>query len=82
MPIVNRLKKFILGEEKTKGSLNKVIPSIVRLETEVTNYWNLEEVIGEGAFGNVYKATSKADPTRVAAAKVVAKHLICKIYSI
>lgn len=68
MPIVGLLKKFIRGEEKK--SVAKSVPSIVRLETDVAEYWTLKEVIGDGAFGNVYKAVSKSDPTRVAAAKV------------
>ncbi|VDK17289.1 unnamed protein product [Anisakis simplex] len=69
MPIVGLLKKFIRGEEKK--SMVKNVPSIVRLETDVGEYWTLKEVIGDGAFGNVYKAVSKTDPTRVAAAKAM-----------
>uniref|UniRef100_A0A915C9E9 Protein kinase domain-containing protein n=2 Tax=Parascaris univalens TaxID=6257 RepID=A0A915C9E9_PARUN len=69
MPIVGLLKKFIRGEEKK--SVVKSVPSIVRLETDVAEYWTLKEVIGDGAFGNVYKAVSKSDPTRVAAAKAM-----------
>uniref|UniRef100_A0A0M3HSE5 Protein kinase domain-containing protein n=1 Tax=Ascaris lumbricoides TaxID=6252 RepID=A0A0M3HSE5_ASCLU len=69
MPIVGLLKKFIRGDEKK--SVAKSVPSIVRLETDVAEYWTLKEVIGDGAFGNVYKAVSKSDPTRVAAAKAM-----------
>ncbi|VDO29285.1 unnamed protein product, partial [Brugia timori] len=81
MPIVNRLKKFILGsnfnsdgQKSGFGTGNKVIPDIVRIETDVCDYWILDEVIGDGAFGNVYKARSKLKPGTVAAAKV---NLLC-----
>uniref|UniRef100_A0A1I8EZ41 Protein kinase domain-containing protein n=1 Tax=Wuchereria bancrofti TaxID=6293 RepID=A0A1I8EZ41_WUCBA len=78
MPIVNRLKKFILGsnfnsdgQKSGFGTGNKVIPDIVRIETDVCEYWTLDEVIGDGAFGNVYKARSKLKPGTVAAAKAM-----------
>ncbi|VIO90566.1 Protein kinase domain containing protein [Brugia malayi] len=78
MPIVNRLKKFILGsnfnsdgQKSGFGTGNKVIPDIVRIETDVCDYWILDEVIGDGAFGNVYKARSKLKPGTVAAAKAM-----------
>ncbi|VBB29056.1 unnamed protein product [Acanthocheilonema viteae] len=78
MPIVNRLKKFILGsnfnndgQKSTFGSGTKTIPDIVRIETDVCEYWILDEVIGDGAFGSVYKARSKLEPGRVAAAKAM-----------
>uniref|UniRef100_A0A158Q818 Protein kinase domain-containing protein n=1 Tax=Elaeophora elaphi TaxID=1147741 RepID=A0A158Q818_9BILA len=78
MPIVNRLKKFILGSnfnnDGQKSSFctgTKTIPDIVRIETDVCEYWILDEVIGDGAFGSVYKARSKLEPGRVAAAKAM-----------
>lgn len=76
MPIVNRLKKIILGSSSNDGPKSgsgagaRSIPAIVKIETDVREYWTLDEVIGDGAFGNVYKARSKLDPGRVAAAKV------------
>ncbi|KAM3724492.1 Serine/threonine-protein kinase [Dirofilaria immitis] len=78
MPIVNRLKKFILGsnfnsdgQKSNYGTGTKTIPDIVRIETNVCEYWMLDEVIGDGAFGSVYKARSKLEPGRVAAAKAM-----------
>ncbi|VDN05123.1 unnamed protein product [Thelazia callipaeda] len=79
MPIVNRLKKlFILGSnfgsdshKSSSGIGNKITPSIVRVETDVCDYWTLDEVIGDGAFGNVYRARSKLDPNKIAAAKAM-----------
>ncbi|CAG9538545.1 unnamed protein product [Cercopithifilaria johnstoni] len=78
MPIVNRLKKFILGsnfssdsQKSSFGSGTKTIPDIVRVETDVCEYWILDEVIGDGAFGSVYKARSKLESGRVAAAKAM-----------
>lgn len=86
MPIVNRLKKFILGsnfnndgQKSGFGTGTKTIPDIVRIETDVCEYWILDEVIGDGAFGSVYKARSKLESGRVAAAKV---YLLCvRIFS-
>ncbi|VDK73846.1 unnamed protein product [Litomosoides sigmodontis] len=78
MPIVNRLKKFILGssfnsdgQKSGFGFGTKTIPDIVRIETDICEYWILDEVIGDGAFGSVYKARSKLESGRVAAAKAM-----------
>lgn len=77
MPIVNRLKKFILGSsfncdgQKSVLGTGTKIPYIVQIDTDVRDYWILDEVIGDGAFGSVYKARSKLEPGRLAAAKVI-----------
>lgn len=68
MPIVDLLKRFIRGEEKKIAT--KFIPSIVKLETNVNEYWSLKGVIGDGAFGSVYKAINRANNNLIAAAKV------------
>ncbi|VDN55923.1 unnamed protein product [Dracunculus medinensis] len=69
MPIVDLLKRFIRGEEKKIAT--KFIPSIVKLETNVNEYWSLKGVIGDGAFGSVYKAINRANNNLIAAAKAI-----------
>uniref|UniRef100_A0A0N5AZN7 Protein kinase domain-containing protein n=1 Tax=Syphacia muris TaxID=451379 RepID=A0A0N5AZN7_9BILA len=67
MPVIDRLKRFIRGEERKQPA--RIVPSCVRLESDVAEYWTLADVVGDGAFGNVYKAVSKADTNKIAAAK-------------
>ncbi|MFH4974455.1 hypothetical protein AB6A40_001164 [Gnathostoma spinigerum] len=70
MPIVDRLRKLVFGSEERKAA-PRSIPSIVRVNTDVKDFWILQNEIGDGAFGKVYKAVSKADNNLIAAAKMM-----------